>query len=333
MLQEFIVGVINYCTLTHDTLVKFTFDILDRDGSGKLTTAHVRELVDMIYGKTVDAQVKRLLARVDRDHDDNIGIEEFRQLEKKARMLLFPIFTLQHSMVSKLMTKRFWTRATDNRVRKLGSEDLIEWHFSQKMGRKLHRGAERSALCHCVVHDVEGAVVRDAPTAAGKVLSILPLGTNVKVFEQRHCEEGASAGTGLDSAGAGAGALDAGEGVALGVSWLRIDHTESQWIDAHTCEIVGGDEEPGAVRKESLDDVVALEHDRVEEREREVEQRRKARTEREGRAADEERHKMWLLSTDDEGRAFWYDADLLEVKYDKPDAPFTPAPQSCAHED
>jgi hypothetical protein len=38
---ELFVSLWNFCTLTHDTLVKFTFDLYDLDGSGELTMAEV----------------------------------------------------------------------------------------------------------------------------------------------------------------------------------------------------------------------------------------------------------------------------------------------------
>ena len=316
--QEFLVGIFNYCTLTHDTLVKFAFDILDKEGTGLLTTAHVRELVDMIYGARVDAQVQRLLQRLDRDHNNQIDIKEFRAIEKRARMMLFPIFMLQHQIQSKLMSTRWWEKATDKRMRALGNEDLIEWHFAHSTGRKLHRATERGALCHCVVHDEEGAVVRDKAAPTANVLTILPRGTNVKVFEQRYGEAAAASG------GGNAAAVEVGEGVGAGTSWIRIHHVESEWIDAHACEVIDAEEETGIVRKESLDDVVTLERTAAEEQEREVAERNEARRERERRAAEAERRKQWLKCSDGDGREFWIDAEVSEVLTDRPHAPFTP---------
>ena len=38
---EFLAGIYNYCTMQHDVLVKFAFDLFDHDGSGSIDTNEV----------------------------------------------------------------------------------------------------------------------------------------------------------------------------------------------------------------------------------------------------------------------------------------------------
>jgi Ca2+-binding EF-hand superfamily protein len=72
--------------MNHDFLVKFAFDLFDSDGSGSIEKVEVYELVTMVYGKKdVDAKAKDILKTIDSDKSGTITLEEFRELEAKAR--------------------------------------------------------------------------------------------------------------------------------------------------------------------------------------------------------------------------------------------------------
>ena len=48
---EFFVGLYNYCTMDKKTLVKFSFDLYDVDGSGEMDSAELRKLILLVHGK------------------------------------------------------------------------------------------------------------------------------------------------------------------------------------------------------------------------------------------------------------------------------------------
>ena len=40
---EFFTSMYNYCTLTNDSLIRFTFDVIDEDGSGEVSKSELYE--------------------------------------------------------------------------------------------------------------------------------------------------------------------------------------------------------------------------------------------------------------------------------------------------
>jgi len=63
---EFFVSMWNFCTLTHETLCKFTFDLYDQDGSGELSEKEVFHMVRMMRpsssSKDADRETKKMMA-------------------------------------------------------------------------------------------------------------------------------------------------------------------------------------------------------------------------------------------------------------------------------
>ena len=106
----------NYCTLTHDQLVKFAFAMYDLDNSGDIDRSEIRELVLAVFGKAeVDANTQAMLKRMDTDASGTVSLKEFRVMEKNAQTILNPCFLVQHAMVSKC-GRRFWNRQKQKRL-------------------------------------------------------------------------------------------------------------------------------------------------------------------------------------------------------------------------
>jgi len=96
---EFLAGVYNYCTMQHDVLVKFAFDLFDHDSSGSIEKSEVKDLILMIYGqKKLEENLRKFLNRYDKDRGGSIDLNEWRESERRNRTMLFPAFELQKQM-------------------------------------------------------------------------------------------------------------------------------------------------------------------------------------------------------------------------------------------
>jgi hypothetical protein len=217
---EFFVGVFNYCTLTHDTLVKFAFDLFDKDGSGAIARDELEQLVEIVYGQAaVDEKASKVIRMMDRDRDGLVELLEFRQIERRVPSLLKPAFELQQQLQQKLLGRKFWNGATRRRCANMGSEDLIEWYFALKNGEALVRlevneeaagrqELEREQMLQQgEVLNPEGVHALGGPSANAERLHIVPFQTRCVCYaQQRVAEEGPPpADPGTEGVGGGVG--------------------------------------------------------------------------------------------------------------------------------
>ena len=56
---EFLAGVYNYCTMQHDVLVKFAFDLFDSDSSGTIDRKEIKEASEEDRGGLIDRSLPR----------------------------------------------------------------------------------------------------------------------------------------------------------------------------------------------------------------------------------------------------------------------------------
>mmetsp|Transcript_9710 Transcript_9710/g.19761 ORF Transcript_9710/g.19761 Transcript_9710/m.19761 type:complete len:162 (-) Transcript_9710:1131-1616(-) len=113
--SEFFLSLWNFCTLTHETLVKFAFDLYDLDGSGSLTIDEVFEMVTLMHpsrdAKYAKVQTKKLMEIMDRGEDggdDDISFPEFLKAHRKLGTVIFPAFMLQKAIRGRGMSKVRW---------------------------------------------------------------------------------------------------------------------------------------------------------------------------------------------------------------------------------
>ena len=61
-------GMWSYCTLDHQSLVRFTFAIMDLNNSGVIEKGEVRNMVKIVFGKkNLDEKTDRMLQQLDVD--------------------------------------------------------------------------------------------------------------------------------------------------------------------------------------------------------------------------------------------------------------------------
>jgi Ca2+-binding EF-hand superfamily protein len=293
--SEFFVGLYNYCTQSHETLVKFAFDLFDIDGGGHISLIEMEELVKMVYGKkTSEGQLKKLMKNMDRDGSGEITLNEFRALEKKNRSLLHPAFQLQQSLAKGIMGASFWNKQTKKRMRIKPGEDLIEWFYAETKGEKLDRqkiNENANELQEGEISNEVGAPSRDLASVMGTILRKLEYHEKITIYEERNVTEKV---------------MNEAEGKVEDVTktWLLINESRSVWVLASDCHLFAN--------KSGIEKRVAKKQGGKEEVEDDV---RKKRAEQQG-ALD---NKNWIETTDPKtGRDYWYDTLTLETTWIKP---------------
>jgi Ca2+-binding EF-hand superfamily protein len=293
--SEFFVGLYNYCTQSHETLVKFAFDLFDIDGGGHISLIEMEELVKMVYGKkTSEGQLKKLMKNMDRDGSGEITLNEFRALEKKNRSLLLPAFQLQQSLAKGIMGTSFWNKQTKKRMRIKPGEDLIEWFYAETKGQKLDRqqiNATANELQEGEISNEFGAPSRDLASIMGSILRKLDLNEKITVYEEQDVTEKV---------------MNEAEGKVEDVTkkWLLINESRSVWVLASDCRLFSN--------KAGIEARVAQKQGEDGEDENSVRKKRAEQTS----TLD---NKNWIQTTDPKtGRDYWYDTLTLETTWVKP---------------
>jgi len=188
---EFFVGIWNYCTMNHDFLVKFAFDLFDHDGSGNIDKHEVHQMLAMVFGKRKpNKQVKNLLEKMDKDKSGEVSLEEWRDMNRRAQSLLMPAHDLQMKLRERVCGRVYWEHATRARLNKMGKKDLIEHFFYLRTGQKL----DRKAVAESAVMQKQGIVSLDVPVGIDvhegaheedNKVRVLEPGTKVIVYEER----------------------------------------------------------------------------------------------------------------------------------------------------
>ncbi|GMH97180.1 hypothetical protein TrST_g8886 [Triparma strigata] len=146
---EFVAAVWNYCTMDWETLVRYSFDLFDTDGSGQLETEEIERLVCYVAGtKKPDARAKKVLKLMDHDNDGLISYHEFLCYNRKFQSILFPAFNMQVKMRKKVMGLPFWEHKTLEMAKLKTNQGISVRSVLDDLengGKLSHRKAERVA--------------------------------------------------------------------------------------------------------------------------------------------------------------------------------------------
>lgn len=145
---EFVLAIWNYCTIRPASLDIFTFNMYDRDKSGKLSLEAVRQMLLDLFGRNHinDPKVKSVERELEKfgDKTSVITVEAFKKFAKENENLLYPVFKLQRHLQDNVLGVSFWTRASERRVQLCGAEyvslaNLMLLHMDKKLiGRVLN---------------------------------------------------------------------------------------------------------------------------------------------------------------------------------------------------
>lgn len=136
---EFFVSLYNFCSLSHESLCRFAFAVMDTDKTGFITKDELIVMVEMLHdsaqggSKSAHAtakQIRNIMRVLDEDKSGKISLREFLMANRKVSSLMFPAFKLQRKMRARCMTKKFWANASKNRAKAMrragGGDDLIQ---------------------------------------------------------------------------------------------------------------------------------------------------------------------------------------------------------------
>ena len=286
--SEFFVGLWNYCTLERKSLIKFSFDLYDRDGSGSIEMAEMRQLVKAVFGsRKLDEQTMKVMSSIDIDNSGTIRFSEFQAMERKHQSLLFPAFRLQEKMQKQALGVAYWKKATKRRQKAIGAKDIIAMHFSmQHHGQKLDRKQEamKASVTHQAKIIAEPCYLFGSPNGLGEPVSLtnrrpLPMGKTVTVFEERDSRWG---------------------------KFYLISGEADEWVKAECARVDSTWDDFATAAERDAAAIALREQHRVE-----GEARRKAKL--------AQLSEVWKEAVDkNTGKKYWYNSQTLETSWTDP---------------
>ena len=147
--NEFIQVLTTYCMYSRDDILRFCFDTFDKDGSGAIDE---KEFMDMCYeinnaNPAFPDNFKRALEQFDRNDDGLIDFDEFRELNRRYPLVLFPAFRMQDRMQKSTLGEYKWAAIAKKRERERYIEEYKRTHdgalppdpFCKRVYKKIFR--------------------------------------------------------------------------------------------------------------------------------------------------------------------------------------------------
>lgn len=119
--NEFMVGLWNVCTFDEDSMLRFAFDLVDKDGSGYVDADEMEGMIKGVHGTKYDKKLflhtKKVLKEYDKNGDNQFSFDEFKCCHKKLPLLFMPAFSLMNKMQEEFYGHDFWKSAAKARNR------------------------------------------------------------------------------------------------------------------------------------------------------------------------------------------------------------------------
>ena len=119
--SEFVIALWNFCTFTKPSLLRFSFELYDTDGSGYLDAAEIKLILREVYGKVAYKKgqaAKYILETVERMIEtgaNGLTISDFCDFCRHHPALLFPAFELQQALQQNVLGSQFWAACAKRR--------------------------------------------------------------------------------------------------------------------------------------------------------------------------------------------------------------------------
>lgn len=136
--NEFLVGLWNVCTFDEESLLRFAFNLIDKDGSGYVDKDEVEQCVKDVHGTRYDrrltAHIKKVLKKYDKNKDGQFSFDEFKSCHKELPLLFMPAFSMKNVMMEEFYGEKFWKQASKARKRDKIAKDIREFmEFNKKL--------------------------------------------------------------------------------------------------------------------------------------------------------------------------------------------------------
>ncbi|KAG2760366.1 hypothetical protein PC129_g1869 [Phytophthora cactorum] len=128
--EEFVHATVLYCMYTRDEILRFAFDTFDPAASGSIGDKELRRLVSIVNDgqSRFSGNINNALTEFDRNKDGVIDFEEFKNLNKRFPMLLFPCFRLQDRMQKATLGDNHWLQLHKRLYERLKTENYQRKH-------------------------------------------------------------------------------------------------------------------------------------------------------------------------------------------------------------
>jgi hypothetical protein len=122
--------------MTTTELERFSFEIYNSSGSGKLNKKELHDVLVKIHGKKhVEAKLASILELMDLDHSFGIDIEEYLGHIKQFPVLMFPVFSIQDTMRQYILGESFWRGKEESAIKYKATpvvKKMLDRSFSHK---------------------------------------------------------------------------------------------------------------------------------------------------------------------------------------------------------
>ncbi|KAG6614173.1 Calcium-dependent protein kinase 22 [Phytophthora cinnamomi] len=128
--EEFVHAMVLYCMYTRDEILHFAFDTFDPAATGSIGDKELRRLISMVNDgqSKFTGNIHNALAEFDRNKDGVIDFEEFKNMNKRFPMLLFPCFRLQDRMQKSTLGDSHWLQLHKRLYERLKTENYKRKH-------------------------------------------------------------------------------------------------------------------------------------------------------------------------------------------------------------
>ncbi|KAL4147664.1 hypothetical protein PRNP1_011418 [Phytophthora ramorum] len=128
--EEFVHATVLYCMYTRDEILHFAFDTFDPAATGSIGDKELRRLVGIVNDgqSQFSGNINNALSEFDRNKDGVIDFEEFKNMNKRFPMLLFPCFRLQDRMQKSTLGDSHWLQLHKRLYERLKLENYQRKH-------------------------------------------------------------------------------------------------------------------------------------------------------------------------------------------------------------
>lgn len=129
--NEFLVGLWNVCTFDDDSLLRFAFNLIDKDSSGYVDNEEIEQCVRDVHGTRFDKRlvghIKKVLKKYDKNKDGQYSFDEFKLCHKDLPLLFMPAFSMKNVMCEEFYGVDFWKNAAKARKRDKIAQDIRDF--------------------------------------------------------------------------------------------------------------------------------------------------------------------------------------------------------------
>lgn len=128
--EEMMQVLATYCMYSKEDILTFCFDVFDKDGSGAIDEEEFMTLCKAVNNSNpmFPGNFSVAMREFDQNDDGLIDKNEFRDLNKRYPLILFPAFRLQDRMQRSTLGEKRWTRVHRNIHKKRAVEDYRNTH-------------------------------------------------------------------------------------------------------------------------------------------------------------------------------------------------------------